>query len=162
MRTREDARRSPARQTQTSTPCCAQSRHLLPIARQSAPAPDRQTGSRLLAAHLRRFFRDGVCKVSAIVGQIRLPQAQQETSDNFGREFRYRAQGPRPSVDLTHCDCLGAADDHFVAQCALTKRRCRIVGDPAVTIASRYPLNSSSSALASLRSAVSKPSVNQL
>ena len=69
-----------------------------------------------LAAHLRRSFQDCVCKVSAIVGQIRLPQAQQETSDNFGHEFRHRAQGPTPSVDLTHCDCRGAADDHFVAR----------------------------------------------
>jgi hypothetical protein len=67
--------------------------------------------------------------VSVIVGQIRLPQAQQETSDNFGREFRHRAQGPRPSVDFTHCDCLDAADDHFVAReiTSRSQRRLRYV-----------------------------------
>jgi hypothetical protein len=47
---------------------------------QSAPPPDCQSGSPTLVAHLRRVFRDGVCKVSPIVGQIRATQATWQMS----------------------------------------------------------------------------------
>ena len=46
----------------------------------------------------------------------RATQAKRQMSYEFqSRESDHRPRGPRPSIDLTHCNYLDAVDDHLVA-----------------------------------------------